>query len=539
MSIAEPSYHSDPSAFVDHWLSDPAIVAGLRHLEITDQRSSPNSKPTHSHGRPFSRLQPITRLITSLANLKTLIWSTHQHINGDILDALHTHHPKAQLKIYHYNRMRPGEADHTNQDEIALSKSPALVVLKGVATAHHPDIQEAVFRRAVANAPNLKIVSLYMQSFHQTSAKEAATLSKKFYTHTQPNASIRKLALDGYGMSKKTLEDWGQFVDMSKLEDLKCTRGLPKLCYFQTAPGLLQNLKHASLNLAYNYSPDFAAAASSYIENCAPLETLSLWTWMKIVPLSTILSRHGPTLKTLQLHEREATRVSEPRGLLSAENIKSIRDACPRLKDLTFDMDREDSKLVVDRRGRNALILNVLSTFGPQLEKVQIYFDLGLVSIINLDSDSSDYDEHLDEENDAPEEDEENDALEEDEENDAPEEGEENDAPEEHDGAQPVKRQKRQPKPILQPSTPASIKPYIAYIWRTIFGKKTTGAKELDVKFGEWERKVAGFAAGIVAEEQRQKSFWKVRPGLRDDGADVKEEGCVIRPVTKVPNDMT
>jgi len=162
---------------------------------------------------------------------------------------------------------------------------------------------------------------------------------------------------------------------------------------------------------------------------------------------------------------------------------------------LTFDMDREDSKLEVGRRGNNALTLNVLSTFGPQLDKVQIYFDLGLMSMMNLDSDS-----------------------------DSNEEDEENDLPEEHDGAQPGKGQQ---KPILRPSTSASIKPYTAYIWRTIFGKKTTGAKELDVKFGEWERK-----GGFIEEEQRKRSFWKVRPGLRDDGADVEEEGCVITCVT-------
>jgi hypothetical protein len=500
MSITEPFYHSDPFAFVDHWLSDPAIVAGLRHLEITDQSSYPYSKPTRSHDRQFSRLQPITRLITSLANLKTLIWSTLQHINVDVLDALHTHHPKAQLKIYNYNRSRPEKVENTNQDEIALSKSPALVVLKGVATDHYADIQEAVVRRAVANARNLKIVSLFRMPISRHKSANEAALAKKFYTHTKPNASIRKLALDGYGMSKNTLEDWGRFVDMSKLEELKCTRGSPEPDYFQTAAGLLQNLKHVSLNLAFNTTPDFAAAASRYIENCAPLETLSLWTWMRIIPLSTILSRHGPTLKTLQLHERETTRVSEPRRLLSAENIESIRDACPRLKDLTFDMDRENSKLKVGRRGKNALTLNVLSTFGPQLDKVQIYFDLGLMSMMmDLDSDSDSNEE----------------------------EDEENDVPEEHDGTQPEKSQKRQQKPILQPSTSASIKPYIAYIWCTIFGKKTTGAKELDVKFGEWERKGSGFA-----EEQSKKSFWKVRPGLRDDGADVEEEGCVITCVT-------
>lgn len=49
---------------------------------------------------------------------------------------------------------------------------------------------------------------------------------------------------------------------------------------------------------------EFRAAVENYLSLCPSMESLSLWSWMGRVKLTTIL-RHGPTLRALQLHERE------------------------------------------------------------------------------------------------------------------------------------------------------------------------------------------------------------------------------------------
>jgi hypothetical protein len=54
---------------------------------------------------------------------------------------------------------------------------------------------------------------------------------------------------------------------------------------------------------------------------------------------------------------------------------------------------------------------------------------------------------------------------------------------------------------------------------------------QLDVKFGEWERKFGGAfgTAEWLNDEEMQKTLWHVRAGDRDDGKDVREDlGCSV-----------
>ena len=199
------------------------------------------------------------------------------------------------------------------------------------------------------------------------------------------------------------------------------------------------------------------------------LETLSLWSWWNVIPLTTVL-RHGPSLKSLQLHERESIDLNVPRGLLKSEDVKAIRKACPKLQELTLDVDREMENW--ENEVENPQIWRELALFGKQLEKVQIYFDLGIAREI----------EKVRNRNRA---------------------GPEDESP----------ATKAVPTPDL-----ASFVEYVKSIWKTVYANKNFGPRALDVKLGEWERKMAtGYPAPWILWEQRNRRFLMARPDERDD----------------------
>lgn len=63
------------------------------------------------------------------------------------------------------------------------------------------------------------------------------------------------------------------------------------------------------------------------------------------MPMKEVLERHGPTLESLKLHEKEV--YYDPtvcgrreRDTLSVEELEMIRDMCPKLERLEVDVDR-------------------------------------------------------------------------------------------------------------------------------------------------------------------------------------------------------
>jgi hypothetical protein len=301
--------------------------------------------------------------------------------------------------------------------------------------------------------------------------------------------------LDGYGLSKDVIDQWGRFLNFSKLESLKCSRGfVPDKSYFELAPTLLTSLKHVSLNFSYSKDADIAAAADNYLATCSPLETLSLWSWMNVISLQSIL-KHGPTLKILQLHERESTHVDVPRTVLTSTDVADIRRACPILRDFTMDIDRE--ALDWEQEVNNQTIYAELALFS--LDKLQLYFNLGIAaqiwratSALN-DADASPDSEFC-----------------------------------ESDGGGSLAKGREhhrslsaREKALLPLRTADDTVAQAKSIWRTIFKHRRTGERALDIKIGEWERKMGvGYPTHWVLWEQRNRSFLKLRPNERDDMLD-------------------
>lgn len=483
------------------YLAAPEALRSIRQLTIVGHK--------HSHLPDEVRqietaCESLAKLVQDLANLRCIIWRYAGPIPLAVLDTIHQYQPRASLMIYNWSRAADN-AEHNDPAELALANSPALTCLQAriwnEGHGSHPDLREAACKRIIATAPNLRYASVTtgrsgcVVRIH-SDAEQADLLEKEelFYTHKQPNRSLKVLTLDGYGLSRHTLDHWGRFLDFSNLESLKCSRGfVPDKSYFELAPELLSNLKHVSLNFAYNDDPEIAAAAENYLDTCPPLETISLWSWMNVIALPTIL-KHGNTLKTLQLHERESTNLEIPRGVLTATDVADIRQACPMLKDLTMDIDREAEEW--EEEVGNRATYSELGLFGPQLDKIQLYFNLGIAAEIvrytrRLGPALSDSEAESDQ-----------------------------DGPQAERSTHNHGLSARQ-KALLPIPSPKAVSEQVRSIWTTIFGHRRTGERALDVKIGEWERKMSiGYPADWVRWEQSNRSYIKLRLHERDDMLD-------------------
>jgi hypothetical protein len=427
-----------------------------------------------------------------------------------LLQALETYHPQVKLCIWNYHRH--SELDHTDAVEQALTASPILHAIKANIWLDRSltpiDLRTAAFKRIVANAPNLEIASIItglsrygsapQEPDHEEREKRAAA---KFLSSSRgASTSVRKLVLDGFSLNKETLLEWDKYVSLGQLEDLKFSRGVPEPTYFEAVPALLTNLKHLSLNLSSaSRHPKIAPLAEAYLATtCAPLETLSLWSWKGVVSVDAML-KHGATLKRLELHEREATALGKRRGLLSIEEVRRIRRYCPQLEDFTLDMDREDADWLTDIDYHKDM-LREIGRIGKKLQKVQIYLDLGVARKAEHYWDP--------EGNFAQEEAGDN--------GDTQAEGEDVDK----NDAADVPMDYVYQGPFYPPSR-GEKQSHALETYRIIFENSHNGARELEIKWGEWERK-AGNRYAWFNWEQENKRRVVVQRDERDDMA-----GCL------------
>ena len=447
------------------WLEQDNVVPHIQYLTIAGSTNQPPAVLI------WARL---VTLLQQMRHLKILSYKLNHPPPTELLDGLAQHQPRAKLLLFSYNRgdMTTG-SDHPL--EKALCRSSALtsisthIRIDGVDQTI--DLREAAIRRIIACAPNLKLVSVSKRSFRCARRsdypfEELHRREEPFLAGLKPNTSVRHLGLDGFGSTRETLEDWSKVVSLSSLETLKCFGGgHPHPSFFTAASELLPNLKRLNANFAYcDGWPELATAVEHYLTTCAPLEHISLWSWRDFAPLDAIL-RHGPTLRLLELHEREDNR----RDPISVDEIKQIRDRCPNLEDLTVDIRREtrDGRKEIHNPQKYDAIAAI-----PKLQRLQIYFDLGLAwemeGQYNDDSES---------------------------------EGNEHEQDEDENERHP-----------LRPTGSVLAKPIMERLWRQIFGTRPSGVRKLDVKYGEFYR---GFAPHLWEKENTMQ--WQVLPNERDD----------------------
>ncbi|KIW65897.1 hypothetical protein PV04_08112 [Phialophora macrospora] len=472
---------------------NPDLLRGLRHLTVyrgdlppiegpkdewdNDTNSDDDEDDSAMPGNPFGQLKNVLR---DASNLKTLIWKVGYFPPYGITKTLYDYQPKAKLNLYKAER-------HSSPvgllaAEQALATLPCLNTFSMTAS-HGSCIEDHMtFQVVLALAPNLKFASLVSLPLMRPGDPELASRWRaqpelwfpQMYANRKPNTSLRHLTLDGWCLSAETLDYWSRYVNMACLESFKCSRGSVYASFFQRAPELLTGLKHVSLNLnPQERNDETAAAIEQYIATCSSLSSLSLWSWRGGVSLSTILARHGSTLTTLHLHEREDHWYSL-RDTLSVEELRSIRQSCPKLKELTFDVNRTSQLLRFEEYGD---MMEELRRF--KLDKLQIYLDCGVPWLAEAGGRLDRYDSPVQDRR-MP------DVL-------------EDDffycsGDDQFHSASPVHTRPRPPDNadhVLVAHPPSSNKQMCSFLiatWKAVFGSRTEGTRQLTIKSGEWER---------------------------------------------------
>jgi len=494
----------------------PGFLQRVRHLTIGqgETRFTKNQSVADDE---------LVDILSKASNIKVLTWKPAISPSAGTLETLEKYHPKAELRI---SRIAiPQSSYHCEPERIPLAAAGLLqsTSLKSLGIRRHrpgDDISSFDYRLIISTAKNLEFVSVISDGPEPGDEDEDDSTPKG-------RQKLRHLTLDGWQLSQETVNYWSQYVDLTSLESFKCSRGSLSTSYFLSAADRLSGLKHVSLNLgSHQCSPETAQAVQEYISSCSPLTTLSLWSWMGKVSLESILQRHGSTLKTLRLHEREELGGAEAQNFMSLDEVHSIQTSCPILKSFTFDLKRQSKQ---PRASDYEPIIAELVKMD--LDSLEIYLDSGLLFMYALDWVDAGEDE-------------------EDEEYEDDTGSTSSTTPSTYSskaaamealhscgctfdstGLEPVNLKQvhggdfnrydpsdPEKNKLHPPTSRNDVCTFTGEMWKSVFGSRRSGPRILDLKFGEWERRTLPSLFGQSGDAYGDMRVWtRARPHERDD----------------------
>ncbi|KIW97729.1 uncharacterized protein Z519_01313 [Cladophialophora bantiana CBS 173.52] len=509
----------------------PELLQGLRQLTVRGGARlvlRPEQYSETAVEETYANINRLNTVVRNVSHLKTLVWQVGCLPTAEFIQTLQAYQPNVKMELHRANRLEKG--NRPLESEKVLSTAGFLSTFSMITTSATYVEDTMLFQMILCSAPSLKFASLISPQI-RLEGSEVASLQSNFESwlpqdQRTPSSSLYHLTLDGWELSGECLDYWSQYVNFASLKSLKCSRGLVRASFFERASQVLTNLKSVSINLGPESSLLFdrlriqrlAAAAEHYIATCPPLLTLSVWSWRGKVPLHTILNQHGASLEELQLHEREDPDGLSLRDPFSVEELRSIRESCPRLRVLTIDLNRISRYLGIGDYGET---LDELRGFN--LDKIQIYLDSGMrwfrrraQNHFPSDPDIEQHGRLVDDDQTPPLDD-----------VNLPS-GCRGDI--EFEEAKPFRIETGEVDlgPRIQdgfillqpPSTHKDICRFLIKTWKIIFASKTTGPRQLDLKFGEWESRVQPLFLAAGRHSMRDIKVWcRARPHERDDMA--------------------
>ena len=297
--------------------------------------------------------QPLVDLIRKLPKLDDLQFICERPFPMTVLDALHQYQPQCRLHLWIYE-FRSLHNPQTESDEFRLVSSPLLhsisleIQCPGKSLADpKPCYQREALRRVVQLAPNLKTATvdhthglwpMFDFDWHPNPPGFTKFPREEEMAVTPKLGSLTCLVLhDHDNIEPETLEAWSKVTDFSKLEFLHIGSVTQETLEFATWKCSFPSLKGLRLNLIYDRrSFDFFGVASQFVQSLPPLEELYIDGWHSLLPVESIVERHGSRLRTLHLtySMRYANRC------LTESDVKQIASHCPLLEDLNCKIQR-------------------------------------------------------------------------------------------------------------------------------------------------------------------------------------------------------
>ncbi|KAL0571077.1 hypothetical protein V5O48_010885 [Marasmius crinis-equi] len=323
--------------------------------------------------------------ISRVANLREVVFDCPERVPIILLKALEENHPACRLHVKNWTRLR-SDVKVGDPYEEALARSPCLRSIDAcfLTGGLGMDLNYAAFERILAISPNLEAIGyttravggceVYVVDFAQRA--EAEREAEKFTVlHPVRKSGLKKIRWSGLNYS--TLQRWDSFIDLGKVEALDLGRiGDTGWMAYVREHGTFTGLKHLSFDIRFHPSArsgspvEFKFALDGFLSSCPTLKSLSIVNYHGYIDLSSILLRHGHSLRSLALHEVEDT--AGPRPVLIQEELSLIRDKALHLERLELDINRAP-----DPTSNESATYEFLSSI-PNLRHLTIHYDLGV-----------------------------------------------------------------------------------------------------------------------------------------------------------------
>lgn len=328
---------------------------------------------------------PLAQFLGRLSNLKDLIYACLDQIPICILSSLHRTHPNSRLHMHtfnlrslHYSKYDFNEVD---PDEFALITSPCLYSIIASYSAYDTDGQvnynEEAIAQMVIEAPRLKSVRMWHNNSERASLDSYNAVQRwrppwqGFYA-AKPGKSPKLIRLRGrlqsLTLDGNDLTVWSNCTDFSKLYTLKLQAKV-SLDAIETLSRIAEDDGFKCLHtLALSACPFNPAehifmddATSDLLQTLHPLKSLALTGFVAHKTFTTVLHRHGETLRKLEF-------ISMKSDAISHQSLQKLQKRCPNLRELSVRI----SQIKGDKQ--EAIIYRSLSTL-PRLKRAFLSLD--------------------------------------------------------------------------------------------------------------------------------------------------------------------
>lgn len=307
---------------------------------------------------------PLAQFLDQLPALKDLIYACTDQIPICILSSLHQHHPNSRFHVHTFSLRslyQPKDRPHDiDPDEFVLATSPCLhsimVSYSGYDTNGQVEYnEEAVLQMVVAAAPRLNSVRMWHSLPGASLALQNAVRTPRppwqgFFVVkpgespelTRSKGRLQSLVLDGASSTNSVqLTAWRNHTDFSQLYSLELRKEV-HLEPLRTLTQMAEDGEFESLHtLALSVSPSthqeqlhMDEAASLLLQTLHPLKDLRLTGFVADRTFTTVLHRHGETLRKLQfIPARQHWMQVEP-YVISHRCIQALQKRCPNLREV-------------------------------------------------------------------------------------------------------------------------------------------------------------------------------------------------------------
>ncbi|KAJ8092233.1 hypothetical protein PM082_024064 [Marasmius tenuissimus] len=339
----------------------------------------------HPYSPPEELIQakwsPLIDLLSRLTGLREVVFDCAERVPIILLQLLEDKHPSCHLHVNKWTRIR-SDVKANDPYEEALARSPCLRSISA-RFAHNAastlDFNDAAFQRILALSPNLEELRYSSRAMtRDLGVAGIATEIKKFEVERPVKKTrMKKIRWGIMYHGLLILQRWESFFDLRNIETLELGQVYTDTEWLDYAMdyGIFSGLKHLSFVIAHFpvFSPQlqlFRTTLGAFLTSLTPLESLSITNYHEHIDLPSILLHHGPSLRSLSLHQ--IARTEAPRHLLSRDDLELIYSEAPRLTHLGIDLNR-----TIDPKSNEMVTYRVISIFSF-LRHLTIHYDLGI-----------------------------------------------------------------------------------------------------------------------------------------------------------------